>query len=546
MKYEIVEIAKKQYKRILSLLGLVASLIFTKELNFLHYNSTSGPDFDKYFVYLEHNSFLLDQTGREQGMLYYYLNSWNFYRYKNQINSDNFFYYLDKSIQELNFSLFIFSLIGFYFLLNYFGFKKNDILLAFVMLNFFPLGIALRIVFKPEILALSFLPWIILCIELYKKSNKYKYLFLLLPFTVALFTKGSVLGSFGLFFLFFYSLPILKGDKKKIFLLFISFILIASFIAFEDYESNGSNLLQVEHDEKYNNQADTNFIYYVDVPYLIKSPIKFDHANSFISLTLLDTFGDYFDLYWNEDSNLYRKYRKDIFLFEESSGIGIPKINLKEKSLTFYLQKDTDIYLRPFIGLIMSTIFFALVISYIKKRNKFSKFLFAPFIGMMIMIIQTVFAFPSKNYDPFVGDSIKPYYYGYFVCLAFLFLCIQIFNERSKAKILVLPYILLILFLLGFPKFNNTEYETNISQVNTYSSFCKVNKPIIKMTSENTDYLQCETKKKLFGLNYKEYNDFKYFQNQPRARIFNSFAAFFTLINSILVIIYSRKDGLYK
>ena len=51
---------------------------------------------------------------------------------------------------------------------------------------------------------------------------------------------------------------------------------------------------------------------------------------------------------------------------------------------------------------------------------------------------------------------------------------------------------------------SQTGYETNISQVNTYSSFCKVNKPIIKMTSENTDYLQCETKKKLFGLNYKD------------------------------------------
>ena len=212
------------------------------------------------------------------------------------------------------------------------------------MLNFFPLSIAIRMVFKPEILALSFLPWILLCIELHKKSKKYSYLYLALPFTVALFAKGSVLGSFGLFFLLFYLIPILKGDKKKVLLIFICFVLFASLISVEDYETNGSNLLQVVHDEKYNNQADINFIYKVDFPKLIKSPIKFDHADSFISLTLLDTFGDYFDLYWNEDSNLFRKHRKELFLFEESRSIGVPKIDLREKKYNL-LSSKRDRYL---------------------------------------------------------------------------------------------------------------------------------------------------------------------------------------------------------
>ena len=116
MKTQILEIAKRQYKEIISFFTLVVSTIFTKELTFLHYNTTSGPDFDKYFVYLEQNSYLFDITGREQGIFYYYLNSLNFYRYNEVITSDNFFYYLDKSIQELNFMLFVFSLIGFYFL----------------------------------------------------------------------------------------------------------------------------------------------------------------------------------------------------------------------------------------------------------------------------------------------------------------------------------------------------------------------------------------------------------------------------------------------
>ena len=543
MKTQILEIAKRQYKEIISFFTLVVSTIFTKELTFLHYNTTSGPDFDKYFVYLEQNSYLFEITGREQGIFYYYLNSLNFYRYNEVITADNFFYYLDKSIQELNFMLFVFSLIGFYFLLIQFGFKKRDVSIALIMLNFFPLSIAIRMVFKPEILALSFLPWILLCIELHKKSKKYSYLYLALPFTVALFAKGSVLGSFGLFFLLFYLIPILKGDKKKVLLIFICFVLFASLISVEDYETNGSNLLQVVHDEKYNNQADINFIYKVDFPKLIKSPIKFDHADSFISLTLLDTFGDYFDLYWNEDSNLFRKHRKELFLFEESRSIGVPKIDLREKNITFYLQNETDIYLRPFLSLILSLLFFIFLFIYIKKGNKFSKFLFAPILGMSIMIIQSVFGFPSKNYDPLVGDSIKPYYYGYFLCLAFLFLCIQIFNERKKTKLIVLPYIVLILFTLGFPKLNNTEYESGIAQVNSYSSFCKLNKPIVQFTSDNKDLFQCETKEKIFSLNYKEYENYDNFKRQPRLKIFNAFAGFFIILNSALIIAFSRKEG---
>ena len=538
---------KQEYTTILTFLTFIFSLFFTKEINFLHYNTTSGPDFEKYFKYLEYNFFLIDKTGREQGVFYYYLNSWNFYRYNNEINDTNFFYYLDKSIQEVNFFLFIFSLLGFYLLLKLFGFKKNDILITLIAFSFFPLGIALRIVLKPEILALSFLPWIILCLEFYKKTKKYRYLYLSLPFLViSIYSKGSVLAVFGLFFLFFYSLPLLRGNIKKILLVFITFILLFSALAIEDYESNGSNILEVVHDEKYNNKAKTNFLYYVDVPRLIKSPIKFNHSNSFISLTLLDIFGDYFDLYWNEDSNLYSKHRKEVFLFEESSGIGIPSINLKEKNLTFYVQNKSDIYLRQFLSLIFGILFFIFLFGYIKKKNVYSKFVFAPLFGMAIMNIQSVLGFPQKNFDPLVGDSIKPYYYGYFLCMAFLFVTIQIFNKSNKSKILIFPYIFFMLFLLGFPKDSDSEYSKNISQVNSYSSLCIVNKPIIKITSGNSDYLQCSTRTEMFGLNYREYNDFENFKSQPRLRITNSLLGFLVFINTVTVIILSRKDKIYR
>ena len=338
----------------------------------------------------------------------------------------------------------------------------------------------------------------------------------------------------------------LRGNIKKILLVFITFILLFSALAIEDYESNGSNILEVVHDEKYNNKAKTNFLYYVDVPRLIKSPIKFNHSNSFISLTLLDIFGDYFDLYWNEDSNLYSKHRKEVFLFEESSGIGIPSINLKEKNLTFYVQNKSDIYLRQFLSLIFGILFFIFLFGYIKKKNVYSKFVFAPLFGMAIMNIQSILGFPQKNFDPLVGDSIKPYYYGYFLCMAFLFVTIQIFNKSNKSKILIFPYIFFMLFLLGFPKVNNNEYSRNISQVNSYSSLCVVNKPIIKITSGSSDYLQCSTRTEIFGMNYREYNNFENFKSQPRLRITNSLLGFLVFINSVAVIIFSRKDKIYR
>lgn len=103
-----------------------------------------------------------------------------------------------------------------------------------------------------------------------------------------------------------------------------------------------------------------------------------------------------------------------------------------------------------------------------------------------------------------------------------------------------------MLFLLGFPKANDSEYSRNISQVNSYSSLCIVNKPIIKITSGNSEYLQCSTRTEMFGLNYREYNDFENFKSQPRLRITNSLLGFLVFINSVTVIILSRKDKIYR
>ena len=53
----------------------IFSLLFVKEMNFLFYNTTDSPDFNRYFRYLEYNVGITDYTDSEQGFAYYDIQS---------------------------------------------------------------------------------------------------------------------------------------------------------------------------------------------------------------------------------------------------------------------------------------------------------------------------------------------------------------------------------------------------------------------------------------------------------------------------------------
>ena len=67
--------------------------------------------------------------------------------------------------------LYIVGTVGYYRLLSYFKFSKSQIFATLTVLNFLPIAIAMIITFKPEILAFSLLPWILLCLEKFKKIS---------------------------------------------------------------------------------------------------------------------------------------------------------------------------------------------------------------------------------------------------------------------------------------------------------------------------------------------------------------------------------------
>ena len=66
---------------------------------------------------------------------------------------------------------------------------------------------------------------------------------------------------------------------------------------------------------------------------LLSSPIKHNHADSFIGITLLETNGDYFDLYWDNDASEFFKNEKKYLLFH--SLMKLKGLNLIMMSLEF-------------------------------------------------------------------------------------------------------------------------------------------------------------------------------------------------------------------
>ena len=151
-----------------NLIFLIVSVLVIKELNLLFYNTLDSPDFNKYIVYLQH--FFDGQiTNKEHGLMYYYIHSLNYSIFYSDLN--NFEFFIHRSIQNVNFYIYIIGLIGYYFLLQYLNFSNKTIFATFIFINFFPPSISMRLVFKPEILAFALLPWIIFALEKFLKSK---------------------------------------------------------------------------------------------------------------------------------------------------------------------------------------------------------------------------------------------------------------------------------------------------------------------------------------------------------------------------------------
>ena len=171
------------------------TLLGSFSLGNIYYLSTFSPDFVRYKTYIDY--FIIDESTvtLEQGFVYFLFTSFFvFIRLNNfsilsedailNVGNKTNFSYLDLTpieagynlgIQEANFILYLIGLIGFYKFLKLHSYSAKHIFITFSVLNLLPVLIELRLTLKPEILAFSFLPWLLFSIEKYLETKKYIY-----------------------------------------------------------------------------------------------------------------------------------------------------------------------------------------------------------------------------------------------------------------------------------------------------------------------------------------------------------------------------------
>ena len=493
---------------VITFLVLIVSIFWLKEINYLFYNILDSPDFDNYYIYLEH-FFNGEVTRKEHGLMYYYIHSLYYsFSFSDLLNFD---ITLDKSIQQVNFYIYLLGLFGYYVLLHFHKFSRSIIFGVLTFINFFPPAISMRLVFKPEILAFALFPWIIYLIEKFKKENQVRYLYLAIPLTLSAVTqKGNILAIIALFLILFYLGTFLKAGKMHVLIIILLSLFSFYVLSQENNAANGKNLLDLqsgsEIEENYNFKAPFSVIYNIDLFNLVSKPEKPNHANSLIGVTLLETSGDYFDLIWNNDASNFYKSRKILLQTEVSKEIKFPEFNKTDSSLIIFKQRDSDRYPRKTTGLILSLLLYFYLLRMLVLNKEFRSYLLFLFIGMAVLLFHAISGLPKNNFDPLVGDTFKPMYYSFVMIFSFAFL-IAIYLRKSMGRyFLIIIYSMLIVFILGFPKTYEYDIQVNLVPKIQQSIYCDFEKELFLENSEFTD-IECMGSQSKFVEDDTQIND---------------------------------------
>lgn len=529
-------------KKLIPFIIFFSSIIITNQLIFLFFDITNSPDFTSYSSYIDFFFMNVDSVQREQGLFYFYLISASIKFYNTFFIFSDTTFLLNKAIYTMNNLIYLYGLIGYYSLLRNFNFSKKTIFISLTFLNFFPVALTLRMTLKPEIVAFAFIPWLILFFEKYLKTKKNFYLFFNIPFISLLITsKGSIAVITGVFLVILYLKKLILINKKA-FIYFFTFSIFITFLINLENSTNGvDNIFDIKSGvgenisidaSKYNHKASPSILYKINLFKLFTSPIKNEHNDSLLAIIFLDTFGDYFNLYWNNNDSLFLKNRKELINTELTNELKFPYID-KESSLVIPVQKETNLYLRPTISLFMGILFFLILIKNVSKKVEYRAFLSSPIIGILIILVHVISGVPKNNFDPKTGDTLKPYYYSYLLCLALVFLVIHYLDNNFKLSILLFPYIFLILFIIGFPKDLSLQKE-KLLEVNQYSYMCTVNKNFIEDANTVTVCKNNFTAEKT--KNIPKYSN----------KIFNPLFQLLQLITIFIILIYYCFDLYFK
>ena len=86
------------------------------------------------------------------------------------------------------------------------------------------------------------------------------------------------------------------------------------------------------------------------------------------------------------------------------------------------------------------------------KDSKYRKFYFFTLISVSLLIIHVITGYPINNFNPEMGDTLKPLYYSPFLLFTSIFVFANYFEKNKKNKIIFIFFIPLIFVVFGFPK----------------------------------------------------------------------------------------------
>lgn len=432
----------------------IFSTITSYFFGLLFYDSTSGLDFNTYF---EHVKFYLGHDVEIYGAIsnyYFYLVSQVFYNDFLYLGPYNFKLLLNNSIQFLNFSLYLFGLAGLYFLFIAKGHTTKNIFFAFSILNFLPTTFYLRLTMKPEILAFAFFSWTLVALDSYlKEKNLINAIFFSLTLSILLTIKASITGMVLISLLIIY-----RKDVKKLILnykLVVTNILLIFLLLMQGYEITGRSFLSQPVQlasqiyNKWDNTADLNFFTNLNLYNLLANPLKHQHADSFISITLLDTISDYFGFFWNHK--------------ELGNYIAYDRI---EFTNNFLIQT----YLPQYISIAFTIFFYISVLIFSFQHREELGYYLLPLLGILILVINSL-GIPSKNFDPATGDLFKVHYYSFLFSISFTIVLLTFYKNK---RLTFVSFILIPLFFLsmGFPKNLNNQTQQELYVKYSHSGLC--------------------------------------------------------------------------
>ena len=445
----------------------------------LFFYSTYGADYQKYITYLEFFFGTVENTGSEQSPLYFFLVSF-ILNFRSKFISPSFLQSeISFAIQLTNLFILLIGLLGLYFLLKQFNISKNKIILVFHLLNIFPPMLSLRLTMKPEILVFALIPWFLYLINLFSKTKNINFLFIaLIPSVLISSSKGSWLGIFLIFGFFIFISIFKKLNIKSIFLLILLFSIIFSVVTYENEQLNKFSVLDFQITENYNNSANLSIIYKNELGQGKALIISNLDVGTLLGITVLDTFSDHFNFFWDKDVSFFNQHRKEIIV--ENSSVNFFEIDTTNRNIKYNGPfKESLKNLRLIIGVCLTILFYIFILFFSVKQKKYRLYILSPFIGMLILLINAL-GFPTNNFDPFVADTFKTFYYSPFLILAFTFLLISLKQRSVFIQIsLIVLYVFTMIFIYGFPKQDSSEYIADLNDRNVRSVMCETNKYLI-------------------------------------------------------------------